>query len=955
MPAAPLPEDEDLRLAALQALHVLDTAPEPQFQSLVRAASEVCGTPISLISLVDRDRQWFKANHGLEPATQTPREQAFCAHAILGDELLEVTDATVDDRFSDNPLVTDDPHIRFYAGVPLVLSGGERVGTLCVIDRQPRVLNAVQQRVLAELARVAVSLLESRDALERTQALARERTLAQVQAQRQQERLAAMIDGTNAGTWEWNVHTGEVRFNERWAQIIGYTLDELQPVSIETWLKFAHPDDLASSQAALKTHFEGLTDRYECEARMLHRDGREVWVLDRGRVRTWTDNGKPEWMYGTRIDISAAKARERALAQSQSFLDRTGRTAGVGGWEVDLERGSVYWSDETCRIHGLQPGYQPDMETAINFYAPEARPLIEAAVQQAIASGKPWDLELALIRADDRRIWVRAVGEAEFERGRAVRLVGSFQDITLRKQAQLDLERSHELLSVTLESIGDGVITTDATGAVTWLNPVATTLTGYSVAEAVGLPVEDVFHVVHEQTCHMIPNPARRALEHRAVVALADGAVLTSLNGLEYSVEDSAAPILTSDGELIGAVLVFHDVTKQRMAMRALREREVAEKASAAKTEFLSRMSHELRTPLNAILGFTNLLMSEPHAAAMRRDEWLGHVQAAGNHLLGLVDEVLDIAKIEAGAMPLHMGPVNALESIEEVTQLLQPQAQARGVIVRSHSQFPDGALLRADARRFRQILFNLISNAIKYNRDNGRVDVEIRAAEQRCEIAVTDTGLGMTAQQLSRLFQPFERMGREEEGNGLGLVITRLLVSMMGGAIEVSSRPQIGTTFTIRLPLELGQTIDQAAALTVPDLAPTRSADVSLSNRRVLYIEDNAINRLLVEAYVKTMPGAPVLNILPNGVEGIAAARDLRPDLILVDLHLPDLHGIDVLKAIRAIEPALETPVVVLSASAMPDDRKAALDAGFSEYWTKPLDREAFTHGLRRLLSPNA
>ncbi len=955
MPAAPLPTDETSRLTALHALNVLDTAPEPQFQALVRAASEVCGVPISLISLVDRDRQWFKANHGLEGATQTPREQAFCAHAILGDEVLHVTDASADVRFADNPLVISDPSIRFYAGVPLRLSGGQKIGTLCVIDRQPRELDAVQRRVLKDLAQVAASLLESRDAFERVQTLAVDHANARQRLTQEQQRLAAIIDGTDAGTWEWNVQTGETRFNDRWAQIVGHTLEDLQPISIQTWLRFVHPEDLKRSQSALQAHFSGATDRYECEARMLHRDGSVVWVLDRGRVRTRTADGKPEWMFGTHIDITASKQREQALEKSESFLDRTGRTAGVGGWELNLESGELYWSDETCRIHGLQPGHRPDLSSGIRFYAAESQPVIEAAVNEAISTGKAWDLELQLIRMDGRRIWVRAVGEAEFREGKAVRLIGSFQDISVRKQAQLDLERNHELLSVTLESIGDGVITTDASGAVTWMNPVACTLTGYTTSEAMGRPLEAVFHVVHETTRQIISNPVRQALESHAVVALADGAVLLAVNGLEYSVEDSAAPIMTSTGELIGAVLVFHDVTKQRMAMRALREREVAERASAAKTEFLSRMSHELRTPLNAILGFTNLLVAEPQAEHERRAEWLGHVQAAGNHLLGLVDEVLDIAKIEAGAIPLNMAPMNALDSIDEVTKLLQPQAQARGVLIRVQGQLPQGAVLRADARRFRQILFNLISNAIKYNRENGRVDVELDVADQRCEIAVTDTGLGMTAQQLSRLFQPFERLGREEEGNGLGLVITRLLVSMMGGAIEVSSRPQQGTTFTVRLPL-LADTPSIAAATPRAAVTPAgEAAAASMANRRVLYIEDNAINRLLVEAYIKTLPGAPALNVVPNGAEGVAAARAQRPDLILVDLHLPDMHGIDVLKAIRGFQPALDVPVVVLSASAMPDDRRAALDAGFTEYWTKPVDRESFTQGLRRLLNAEA
>lgn len=690
MSAAQLPEDEGFRLESLRSLDVLDSAPEPAFDALVEAAALICNTPISLISLVDFDRQWFKANLGLPGVTETPREVAFCAHTILQDGVFEVADASADPRFCENALVRSDPHIRFYAGATLILSDGHHAGTLCVIDRVPRQLAAHQRQALQLLGRAAAQALEGRRALRSEKALfakgiafqeelslseARFRTLSeasplgvfstdaegaclytnarwqqiygltfeqslghgwastlhpddrtavfarwqqaaqmgvefdmefrvqppqgterfvrsrarstldregrvsgyvgsvedvtQSRAERaalvaERQRLAGIIDGTGAGTWEWNVQTGETRFNEQWAAIIGYTLAELSPVSIQTWLDVSYPEDLKRSAELLERHFAGETQRYECEARMRHREGHWVWVLDRGRVLTWTADGKPEWMFGTHLDISARRHQEEALRQSESLLDRTGEVAGIGGWEIDLATGSLKWTAQTRVIHGVGEDYVPSIDQAIEFFAPEARPVIKAAVDRAMSSGDPWDLELPVVRQDGRTVWVRAVGSAEFEGGKPVRLLGAFQDISERRALHAELADQHELLRVTLQSIGDAVITTDARGLVTWLNPVAERKTGWLNADAKGKAIGQVFHIVNEQTRAPTENPVATCLQQGKVTGLANHTVLISRHGEEFGIEDSASPIRNEAGEILGVVLVFHDVTEQR-------------------------------------------------------------------------------------------------------------------------------------------------------------------------------------------------------------------------------------------------------------------------------------------------------------------------------------------------------------------------------------------------------
>ncbi len=589
-------------------------------------------------------------------------------------------DATVDPRFAENPLVTSEPDIRFYAGATLKLGDGTHAGTLCVLDRRARTLDETQREVLGHLALGAVRMLEGRRALRSERELrarmaaaraalaeseARFRVLCDVSplgvfaawarparagvefdkafrtrhaddAERfvhararatvdasgrptgyvgsvedvaesrtprnlqtaEQRRMAGIIEGTGAGTWEWNVQTGQIRVNEQWAAIVGHTLDEMGPVSIGSWLSRVHPEDLERSGELLSKHFSGETERYECEARVRHRDGHWVWVLGRGRVLSWTPDGKPEWMFGTHLDITARKLQEDALRKSEALLNRTGELAGIGGWELDLVAGTLMWTPQTRVIHGVSPDFVPTLDTAIDFYAPEARPVIQAAVERAMATGEAWDLELPLVRADGRALWVRAVGNAELENGKPVRLLGGFQDITQRRALHEELAEQHELLRVTLQSIGDAVITTDRHGRVTWLNPVAERMTGWLNAEAKGHAVGRVFHVIGEETRSPTENPVTACLQKGTAAGRSRQTLLISRHGEQFGIEDSSSPIRNEVGEIFGVVLVFRDVTEQRRLSGEMTYRATHDALTGLmnRTEFETRLQRVLTT-----------------------------------------------------------------------------------------------------------------------------------------------------------------------------------------------------------------------------------------------------------------------------------------------------------------------------------------------------------------------
>lgn len=508
----------------------------------------------------------------------------------------------------------------------------------------------------------------------------------------ERKNLASVMAATGAGTWEWNVQTGECAFNEQWAAMLGYTLAELAPISVDTCRQLSHLEDTAQAEKERQRHFNGETETYEVEVRRRHKDGHWVWMYDRGRVLTWLPDGKPDWMVGTNIDISERKLQEEALRKSQAFLDRTGKMAGVGGWSVNLTSMAIYWSDEVCQIHGVAAGYQPTHEEAFGAYPLEAKTILESAFNNSIATGEDWDVELPYIKANGQKIWVRTMGSTEFldgkpkrvfgafqeitdrihqqqavseaslrmkiatdsgcigiweydliegsvqwnnwmfqifglsdteqaityeffrgflhpddrlstelaikdaiddiapydtefriiwsdgsvhhlratgtvkrdEHGRAVSMIGANWDVTNLRELSSQLTEQHEMLRVTLQSIGDAVITTDARGRVTWLNPVAEHMTGWLSAEAKGRQLAQVFNIVNETTRKPTENPVASCLKNGNKSEQSKQTLLISRNGSEFGIEDSAAPIRNQLGEILGVVLVFHDVTEQR-------------------------------------------------------------------------------------------------------------------------------------------------------------------------------------------------------------------------------------------------------------------------------------------------------------------------------------------------------------------------------------------------------
>jgi signal transduction histidine kinase/CheY-like chemotaxis protein len=420
-----------------------------------------------------------------------------------------------------------------------------------------------------------------------------------------------------------------------------------------------------------------------------------------------------------------------------------------------------------------------------------------------------------------------------------------------------------------------------------------------------------------------------------------------------------AIPRTDAKGEIVEWFGAASDVTEGKRFEQALQQTNVeleiaksaAEKANLAKSDFLSSMSHELRSPLNAILGFAQLMESASPFPKVPQTESIAQILQAGWYLLKLINEVLDLAGIESGQVSLSKESVSLSELMEECQSMMRPQAQQRGIRV-TFPQFDKPVYVSADRTRLKQIIINLVSNAIKYNREQGTVVVECLVSDLgRVRISVKDTGEGLPAEKVAQLFQPFNRLGQEDgsvAGTGIGLVVTKRLAELMDGGLGVESTVGVGSVFWCELISTEAPDVIGASGVMETLIQPRASAGAP--RRTLLYVEDNPANMMLVEQLIARFPDIRLMTAV-NGILGIELARSAQPQVILMDINLPGISGIKALKILREDATTAHIPVVALSANAMPRDIAKGLEAGFFRYLTKPIRVKEFMDTLNEAM----
>jgi len=519
--------------------------------------------------------------------------------------------------------------------------------------------------------------------------------------------------------------------------------------------------------------------------------------------------------------------------------------------------------------------------------------------------------------------------------------------------------REGALQHAILTSASFSIIATDEKGIIQLFNVGAERMLGYRAAEVVNRISPGDMHDPQEVMARAQAlslelatpiTPGFEALAYKASRGIEDSYELTYIrkDGSRFPAIVSITALRDDYGEIIGYLLIGTDNSvRKRVELELNQALAAAEKATRAKSDFLSSMSHELRTPLSAILGFAQLMESGTPSPTIAQKRSLDQILKAGWYLLELINEILDLALIESGKLPLSLEPISLIEVVREIEAMIEPQAKQRDIRM-TFPQFKLPYFVNADRTRLKQVLINLLSNAIKYNKVGGTVVVDfIERAPGRMRICVKDTGEGLSADKLAQLFEPFNRLGKEtgvDEGTGIGLTVSKRLVELMNGAIGVESTVGTGSVFWIELNLTAKP--QSAAAAPEPGAVAIAQDHAERQLRTLLYVEDNPANLMLVEDLIARRPDLRLLSAT-DGNLGIEFARAYLPEAILMDINLPGISGIQALKILRADPATAHIPVIALSANALPRDIKKGLEAGFFRYLTKPIKVDEFMDTL--------
>ena len=751
------------------------------------------------------------------------------------------------------------------------------------------------------------------------------------QALRQSELLDLVQEFGRLGVWEREIPSGIGRWDRH---VFGFW--GMQPTAgtpnYADAIERIHPDDRAASMYEQSTQQAG---RYSQRYRVIQPGGGTRWIHSQWEVKN-SPEGKPVRTLGIMVDDTEVYELARSLDSTSAQLKLAVELADIVIWRHDLKSNRLQFNAHGYTVLDIEPrpeGLALDEMRALIH--PDDLERVRVSARAALSADKPTDIQARHRRADGswRDLLTRRVVERSAT-GEAVAFVGVALDVTAQHATLAALHQASERSALITRSAGIG----------TWESA------GLDNTHA--LWDEQMFHLRgmtprrealtrQERLALVHPEDVERVLDsyaNRGTAALPGAYEFRVLlpDGSYRWLASRSAAVFDTDGRAVRRVGVNWDVTEAKTAELARQKTLLAERESQAKSQFLSRMSHELRTPLNAMLGFAQLLeIDQRHPLAPAQRPWVGQIQQAGWHLLEMINDVLDLSRIESGNLRLQPTTLDLPELVAATIALVTSDALRREIRI-SQDLAPGTAGIIGDATRVKQILTNLLSNAVKYNADAGRVHIASRlVAPDVVEIAVTDTGMGMTPAQMDELFKPFNRLGRERsalQGTGIGLVISRRLAELMGGSIGVKSFPGEGSSFTLRLP----KAINPDTVRSNLDKLETQPAEY---HRRIVhYVEDNETNVEVMRGILAQREQVQ-MEVSVTGLDGLAAVRAKRPHLILLDMHLPDISGLELLRHFKADPETAAIPVIVVSADALGPQIDAALAAGATRYLTKPVD----------------
>lgn len=658
------------------------------------------------------------------------------------------------------------------------------------------------------------------------------------------------------------------------------------------------------------------------------------------------------WML-SRLIKSEQRERDASL-----FLENTQSIARVGGWKANPQTNSLYWTKEIYRLIEHPENAPPTgLEEGLTYYASEYQTAIKENLEQSWHLGTPFSMEVEVITRSGQRLWVelRCVGRVSDDK--ETWLTGTLQDISARKASEMELmqyrlhleelvaektralEASESSIRRILESSADGLFGMDNQGVFTFINPAACKMLGLDATKVIGQPVHPLIHHSYPDGK---PYPDSECPSHKAINAgqgvRVDNEVYWHADGHPVPVMYAAHPIIER-GETKGAVVSFVDVSEQRAAEEAKQQAmQAAEKLGRARSEFLANMSHEIRTPLNGVIGFADIGYRNALNGEKARHAF-SKIRQSGRMLLGVINDILDFSKIEAGKLHIESVETALQDVMDAVLGVVSEKAREKSLELRVVRQPGMPSTVLSDPTRIQQILLNLLSNAIKFT-ESGIITVELGIQDERLRFRVTDTGIGMSGEELSRVFTPFEQADgsttRKFGGTGLGLAIVKRIVELMHGEITVTSAPGQGTTFEVLLPLTRANLHIPASIASTT--APPVGGQSPLRGIRILVAEDNEINREILVSNLE-FDGASVVAVNDGkaAVDRVLQEGAGAFDIVLMDIQMPEMNGHEATRAILERYPDL--PVLGQTAHAFADEIEACLASGMVGHIAKPID----------------
>jgi PAS domain S-box-containing protein len=802
--------------------------------------------------------------------------------------------------------------------------------------------------------------------------------------------LLRIINNANVGTWKWNIQTGEAVFNEQWAKIIGYTLEELSPVNIETWTKLVHPDDNQKSNELLNAHFNGKTVQYTCEARMRHKNGNWVWVFDTGKVTQWTDEGKPIFMSGVHQEITERKQAELQLYQkleieqllseiSSDFIHTTDIDASIiesfGKLGAITQASRVYLfifdaEEETmCNTHEwCAEGVSAEKDNLQNLplsifpwwikklYNKEiidipdvSKMPPEAKAEQEILESQ--DIKSLLVLPVYTKNTLKGfVGFDNVFSGRSwteidTKFLGLLADILSNAIARKLNEAELILLTKAVEESPVSTLITDFQGTIIYVNSSFEKTTGYKKHEALGKNPSILKSGKHPKSFYaelwntiLAGNIWKGELQNK------------SKSGEIYWTREFISPI-KQNNKITHFINVAQDITENKIFLNELLAAKLkAEESDRLKSAFLATMNHELRTPLNHILGLSDLIPDMTDDMSIK--EFAGIIQKSGLNLLTIIEDIFDLAMAEQSEIKIREDVVFIRDIYTELKRQLQEvlSESNKSDNIRQNYKIDSSIATRqiiADKPKVIQVMSNIIKNAVKYTH-NGEISLSLMPTEDNhLSITVKDTGIGIPKDKLGIIFEFFRQADdshtRKYGGVGIGLAISQRIADAIGGTLKVESELDMGSVFTFSFPITIiGENVLNSQKENISLIAP------DLSEKCILIVEDDTIGMGLIVNMLKPSK-CKIINAV-NGQEAVEAIKvNADIDIILMDLKMPVMDGFEATRAIRKV--FLDLPIIALTAYSLQKDKKKALDAGCTDIITKPISKEIMFKKLQDFL----